>query len=161
MAYPKTPAAAWEPHKRWLTHDGHIELPIGCFLVETGSQRVLIDAGLGHLEFPGLSGPRLPEELKTAGFTPEPVTDVALTHLHGDHTGCALAGAFPNAAIRCDAADLAHFTEITIDRVEPWSGQRTLAPGIDTMPTPGHTPGHTAFVISSGDQRVLLLGDAV
>jgi glyoxylase-like metal-dependent hydrolase (beta-lactamase superfamily II) len=37
----------------------------------------------------------------------------------------------------------------------------TIAPGIETMPTPGHTPGHLAVTVTSADERILLLGDAI
>ena len=48
-----------------------------------------------------------------------------------------------------------------LDRIETWSGDTALAPGFDTVSTPGHTPGHAIFVLSSGVQRGMLLGDVV
>jgi glyoxylase-like metal-dependent hydrolase (beta-lactamase superfamily II) len=174
--YPNTSMSDWEPHKRWLTHDGRIELAIGCFLVRTGGRRVLIDAGLGTVKVEGFTGGRLLDELKANGEWAETVTDVIFTHLHFDHVGWATqkgAIVFPNATYRCHSADWAHFVDADgalgggrkkllplIDRLETFDGQATLAPGVDALPTPGHTPGHTALVISSGTERAMLLGDA-
>ncbi len=176
VMYPNTAEVAWEPHKRWLTHDGRIELAIGCFLVRTGERRVLIDAGLGTVKVEGFTGGRLLEELKANGESPERVTDVVFTHLHFDHVGWATQQGsivFPNATYRCHTADWAHFVDNEgpmgggrkkllplTDRLETFDGQATIAPGVDTLPTPGHTPGHTALVISSGTERAMLLGDA-
>ena len=173
--YPNTPATDWEPHKRWLTHDGRIELAIGCFLVRSGDRRVLIDAGLGSIKVPGFTGGRLLDELAANNESPETVTDVVFSHLHFDHVGWATQKGsivFPNATYRCHIADWQHFVESgneegstrklspLTNQLETFDGQTTLAPGVDTLPTPGHTPGHTALVISSGTERAMLLGDA-
>jgi len=174
-AYPSTTEADWVPHQRWLTHDGLIELPIGCFLIWTGDRVVLVDAGLGRLKTPGFTGGRLLDELTAADTKPDDVTDVVFTHLHFDHVGWATQQGtivFPNATYRCHAADWWHFVESgtqdgaarklspLIKQLDTFDGQTTIAPGIDTLPTPGHTPGHTALVLSSGTERAILLGDA-
>lgn len=174
--YANTTEADWAPHKRWLNHDGTIELAIGCFLVHSGDRRVLIDAGLGTVQVEGFKGGRLLDELKANDLAPGDLTDVVFTHLHFDHVGWATqqgAIVFPNATYRCHAADWRHFVEgdgamgggkrklePLTTQLETFDGQTTIAPGIDTLPTPGHTPGHTALVLSSGTDRALLLGDA-
>jgi len=175
QAYPSTTEADWEPHRRWLTHDGKIEMSIGCFLIRTAGRLVLVDAGLGTLEIPTFTGGRLLDELAKIDLTPDDITDVVFTHLHFDHVGWATQHGeviFKNATYRCDEKDWAHFvgTDGTgeasrkmnpaADRVETFTGSTTLAPGLDTLPTPGHTPGHTALVVSDGTQRAILLGDA-
>jgi glyoxylase-like metal-dependent hydrolase (beta-lactamase superfamily II) len=166
----------WEPHKKWLTHDGMLEMAIGCFLVRTDSRVVLIDAGLGGtLTIEGFTGGRLIDELAKSGLKPDDITDVVFTHLHFDHVGWATQKGtivFPNATYRCDAKDWSHFVGDdgtreggrklfpVRDRLETFDGGTTLAPGVDTLPTPGHTPGHAAIVVSSGTDRVVILGDA-
>jgi glyoxylase-like metal-dependent hydrolase (beta-lactamase superfamily II) len=178
-AYPSTTEADWEPHKRWLTHDGRIELTIGCFLIRTAGRAILVDAGLGrNIEGDGwrFAGGRLIDDLAAHGLSPVDITDVVFTHLHFDHVGWAAQQGqvvFTNATFRCDSKDWAHFVgpkgdgeasgklNPVADRLEAFDGQTTLAPGVDTMPTPGHTPGHTALVVSSGTARAILLGDAV
>jgi glyoxylase-like metal-dependent hydrolase (beta-lactamase superfamily II) len=170
--YPNTD---WTPHQRWLTHDGMLELAIGCFLVRTGDRVMLIDAGLGTIQHDVFKGGFLIDELRSVGVEPSAVTDVVFTHLHFDHVGWATQQGevvFPNATYRCDVKDWEHFVgpngdgeagrkmSPAADRVETFDGSTTLAPGVDTLPTPGHTPGHTAIVISAGTERAILLGDA-
>jgi glyoxylase-like metal-dependent hydrolase (beta-lactamase superfamily II) len=174
--YPGRGEDDWQPHRRWITHDGMIELAIGCFLIRTGDRRVLVDAGLGTVRVEGFTGGRLLDELVSIGESVETVTDVVFTHLHFDHVGWATqkgAIVFPNATYRCHSADWEHFVtgegalgggrrklEPLTDRLEHFDGLKTIAPGVDTLPTPGHTPGHTAIVVSSGTERAILLGDA-
>ncbi len=175
QAYPSTTEVDWEPHKRWLTHDGNIELAIGCFLIRSGDRRVLIDAGLGSIKVEGFEGGRLLDELRAHGESPESVTDVLFTHLHFDHVGWATQKGsivFPNATYRCHSADWSHFVDNgdqpgavrklspLVQQLETFDGQATIVSGVDTLPTPGHTPGHTAIVVSSGTERAVLLGDA-
>ena len=110
------------------------------------------------------------------------------THLHVDHIGWATQGGqtmFPNATYRCSAADWEHF--MVEHRDEPdnypgaegipvnphavlvhatamfntYDGSGTILPGIDIMAAPGHTPGSSIVVLSSGTDRAMLLGDVV
>jgi glyoxylase-like metal-dependent hydrolase (beta-lactamase superfamily II) len=175
-AYPATTDDDWIPHKRWLTHDGMLELAIGCFLIRTGERSILVDAGLGTVSFEGFDGGRLLDELASAGAGTGDVSDVVLTHLHFDHVGWVTqkgAIVFPNATYRCHELDWGHFVDAAdaqpgavrklsplSAQLETFDGQTTIAPGVDTLPTPGHTPGHSAIVISSGTERAVLLGDA-
>jgi glyoxylase-like metal-dependent hydrolase (beta-lactamase superfamily II) len=105
---------------------------------------------------------------------PEDVTDVVFTHLHFDHVGWATQQGtvvFPNATYRCDERDWAHFVgpdpaatrklSPLTDRMAFWDRSGPLLPGVDAMVAPGHTPGSTIIVISSGSARALLLGDVV
>jgi glyoxylase-like metal-dependent hydrolase (beta-lactamase superfamily II) len=171
-AYAGTTDSDWAPHRRWLTHDGLLDIPIGCFLIRTGDRRVLVDAGLGPYSGNGFTGGRLLDELGAHGVRPRDITDVVLTHLHFDHVGWTTQKGsivFPAATYRCHTGDWRHFVEggdaarklrPVEGRLETWDGATTLAPGLDTLPTPGHTPGHTALIVSSGDERAMLLGDA-
>ena len=116
------------------------------------------------------------ESLAALGVQPDEVTDVVFTHLHFDHIGWAATPdgepTFANATYRCHPADWEHFTvdhpgeelellEPVADRFEMWSGDGPLLPGLDTLIAPGHTPGSTVLVVSSGDQRAMMLGDVV
>jgi glyoxylase-like metal-dependent hydrolase (beta-lactamase superfamily II) len=171
----------WGAHKALAGEDGNIRIPIGCFLVETGGTKVLIDAGLGPLDVPGMgAGGRLIGELEKAGVKPEDIDIVLCTHLHFDHIGWTVqngALTFPNATIRFGEQDLAPFSgaDTTPDpfatpivqafvasgRIDPITSDGEIAPGISTIHAPGHTLGHRCVVLSSGDDRVLLLGDSV
>jgi glyoxylase-like metal-dependent hydrolase (beta-lactamase superfamily II) len=169
----------WSQHRQFLDKDGMVELALGGFLVRApGGRLTLVDAGIG----PGsgisaggnqFSGGELLNSLAAKGVRPEEVTDVLFTHLHFDHVGWASQHGvtiFPNATYRCDDRDWEHFLENervqsvmapVQDRLKTWDASGPIVPGIDAMAAPGHTPGSTIIVISSGDARGLLLGDVV
>jgi glyoxylase-like metal-dependent hydrolase (beta-lactamase superfamily II) len=168
--------ADWAPH-RDLLDDGKVEFVFGGFLVRGADDRVLlVDGGVGATPDPQyqLGGGQLLANLASVGVGPEDVTDVLFTHLHFDHIGWASTdgvATFPNATYRCDRRDWDHFvgrddfatarlTPVE-DRFEPWDGDASMAPGVDVRLCAGHTPGSALVVLSSGDQRALLLGDVV
>jgi glyoxylase-like metal-dependent hydrolase (beta-lactamase superfamily II) len=167
-------ADAWEPHRQFLTDDGHLELALGGFLVRSGDRLALIDCGLGPLDRPPFRGGALLASLAAHGVAPEDITDVLFTHLHFDHVGWATQQGrivFPNATYRCHEDDWAHFVgpdEKATKKLSPltermalWAGSGPLLPGVDVMTAPGHTPGSTIIVLSSGAERAMLLGDVV
>ena len=175
----------WLPHRQFLDADGKLPVQLGGFLIRTGDRLVLVDVGAGASPDPAFG--RLPASLAAAGVDPADITDVVLTHLHFDHVGWASDGervTFPNATYRCDERDWNFFVgadaydESAIlsmlggmsaterlspasSRLETWAGDMTLAPGVDVRAAPGHTPGSTIVVVSSGTERVMLLGDVV
>ena len=164
----------WAPHRALMSDDGTLELALGGFLIRVGDRVVLIDTGVGRINDGTFSGGRFLENLAAVGVSPADVTDVLFTHLHFDHVGWATQQGnvvFQNATYRCDERDWSHFvgpdpratkklSPIT-DRLETWSADGTILPALDAMVAPGHTPGSTIIVVSSGDQRALLLGDVV
>lgn len=172
---PDGAGAGWSSHQELLSEDGTVHLPIGCFVVCTAGRVVLIDAGLGPRDLEWIVGGDLPPGLAAAGFSPADVDTVFCSHVHLDHVGWLVQRGevyFPNATVRFGAADAALVTgdgsylkpqavEALGTRVELIDGDGTIAPGVTTLAAPGHTPGHMAVVLSSGDQRALLLGDAV
>lgn len=168
---------AWACHAEHLAEDGTLHLDLGGFLVRTGDRTVLVDAGVGTIDNGRYAGGRFLDSLRAHGVTPEDVTDVVFTHLHFDHVGWATRKGeivFPRATYRVHEADWAHFVEAADadpgavrklsplrDRLEPFSGDGALAPGLSARHTPGHTPGSTVYVVADGDERALLLGDVV
>ena len=119
-------------------------------------------------------GGALLASLAAHGVQPADVTDVLFTHLHFDHVGWATQQGeivFPNATYRCHEGDWAHFVgpdagatrklSPLTERMAFWSGSGPLFPGLDVMVAPGHTPGSTIMVLSSGAERAMLLGDVV
>lgn len=166
--------ADWEPHRRFLADDGMLEMALGGFLVRTGERLVLVDAGIGVFDRGVFKGGAMLDKLQQLGVAPDDVTDVVFTHLHFDHTGWATRDGEPvfgSATYHCDAADWAHFVpddERTTrklapiaDRLQTWDSDGSLLPGIDVRRAPGHTPGSTILVVSSGTARAMLLGDVV
>ena len=102
---------------------------------------------------------------------------MVFTHLHWDHFGWATRAGevvFGNATYRVHRADWAHFVEgpdadpedvqqlsPLAGRLETFDAETTLLPGLDTHPVPGHTPGSTIYVVSSGSEHLLLIGDVL
>lgn len=163
---------------------GFAWLPIGCFLLRTGDRTVLVDAGLGpdQDELPQgmrLVGGQLFVGLGALGVAAADITDVVITHFHTDHVGwlfdLAAEPVFPNAKIWYGAADWDYFVNgpgdirphirdgflSNVDRQHPLTHDATVAPGISAVLAPGHTPGHLCVSIASGNERLLLLGDAI
>jgi glyoxylase-like metal-dependent hydrolase (beta-lactamase superfamily II) len=181
-----------------VTADGHDDLfdrhgqawlPIGCFLIRSGTRCVLVDAGMGPaLSINGdddpcrLVGGQLPVGLQALGVETADITDVVCTHLHCDHVGWLFdlesRPMFAHATIWFGAGDWQHFIErdnpLIQDHIRQGLRQHasdarlqlidrdtSIAPGITAVLTPGHTPGHLCVVVSSDGQRALLLGDAI
>jgi glyoxylase-like metal-dependent hydrolase (beta-lactamase superfamily II) len=149
-------------------------MALGGFLLRIGDRVILVDTGMGDMERGPMKGGRFLIELEALGVRPEQVTDVLLTHLHFDHVGWSTHHGdvvFKNATYRCDIRDWDHFVGpdpaatkklLPLEgQLEPWDGSGPLLPGIDTMSAPGHTPGSTILVVSSGTDRAMLLGDVV
>ena len=145
---------------------------------------MLIDTGLGPAKMFVFTGGALMDELASAGVKPEDIDTVFLTHLHVDHCGNValpsngkMTAAFPNATYRWTTAehefwrdksdipgqqiDLPGMFEAVAGRFEAADDGAVIAPGINVMSLPGHTPGHAGVILSSGDQRAFVLGDAI
>jgi glyoxylase-like metal-dependent hydrolase (beta-lactamase superfamily II) len=175
LAFAGSTDEQWATHRDLLDADGLLPFTMGGFLVRGRGRTVLVDAGLGRESLMGITAGALLDNLRALGVAPEDVTDLVFTHLHIDHVGWASADGeivFPNATYRCAPAEWEHFmvhergreaarVEPATDRFERWDGDRTILPGLDTLSTPGHTPGSTTLVLSSGDERIMFLGDVV
>lgn len=148
------------------------DLSIQPLLVRDGERLVLIDAGGGASM--GANAGRLVASLEAAGVTPDQITDVLISHGHGDHVAGLVDGSgtltFANATIRltgnewtaiqADAQLSALVTAIT-PKVETFAPGSQITPGIKAYAIDGHTPGHTGYEIGSGDERLLYIGDAM
>jgi glyoxylase-like metal-dependent hydrolase (beta-lactamase superfamily II) len=167
------PSGDWASHLEFLTGDGRLRLDMGAFVVRTPTSTVLVDAGAGP-DHPRFASTRLLASLAELGVTADTVTDVVFTHLHSDHIGWSTLdgrAVFPRATYRCHRADWDHFVPAdepvstklapVAGQVVTWDADATVLPGIDVVGAPGHTPGSSVVVISSGSERVVLLGDVV
>jgi len=163
------------------------EISINAYLVDTGTRRILVDAGAGELF--GAGAGRLVANLRAAGYVPEDVDAVLLTHIHADHSGGLSIGGrrvFENALVYVDTRDVAYWlgegrearvperqrttirqSHQTIDpyrlagRLRMFNGSVEIFPGIRSVPEHGHTPGLTGYMIGTGGERLLLWGDVI
>jgi glyoxylase-like metal-dependent hydrolase (beta-lactamase superfamily II) len=141
-----------------------VTLSVDALLVKTPGRLVLIDTGVGGA---------LQQSLSQAGYSPEDVTDVLITHSHPDHVGGLVADgklAFPKATIRMSSAEwsfatkndqLAEITKVIGKQVQTFAPGATVVPGITAVELKGHTPGHVGYQIQSGKDRLFDIGDTV
>lgn len=167
----------WTNHRELLHHDGRLHVPVGAFVVRTRERVVMIDAGLGQVDNEVFVGGALLANLLAIGVQPGDIDTILVTHLHSDHCGWLDvdgAATFPNATVHVGAADWEYFVDeegggskraarlrTIAEHIALVDHDTTIAPGITTRATPGHTPGHLSVVISSGAERLIVLGDVM
>lgn len=162
-----------------------VETSVNGYLINTGSKLVLIDSGAGTLFGPTLG--RLAANIKAAGYQPEQVDEIYITHMHGDHIGglaAAGAAAFVNATVRADQHDADFWLSqanldkaaadakgsfqgvmaslspyLKADKFKAFDGDTELVPGIKALASHGHTPGHSIYLIESKGEKLMLWGD--
>ena len=184
--FPNVPAEAWSDYRSSLTPEGRILMNVGSFVVRSDEQTVLIDTGLGtgdHGMVHSSSG-KLIQDMASVEITTEEIDLVVLTHLHLDHIGWNLIWdddvyrpTFSNAKYYVPEADwdlftspagLRRFTTIKhqVAPLEPLGimefieGRQQITESLLAWPTPGHTPGHTSFLVSSAGESAVVVGDA-
>src|SRR5689334_16635884 len=168
-----------------------LDWPLNVAVVRSGSQTILIDAGLGA-EFPDFPrAGQLALRLQAAGIDPASVTDVVLTHLHMDHIGGLLVDGLRGrlrtdlrvhlAAAEADfweAPDFSRtvmpapipdvlrstatkFLDLYRGQLRPFETEYEVAPGVLIRRTGGHTPGHSIVRVESRGKALTFAGDAV
>ena len=185
--FPHLPAGYWAGHPDTLTRRGQIAMSVGGLLVERGGRRLLIDAGFGaqrgQTPLGTVNSGALLDTLAALGCDPAAIDTVAFTHLHADHTGWAFTQnqdgthrkTFPAARYLVAerewapygrgetlpaAAPAAVLEQLAVTRTLAGDGEE-IFPGVHTVVTPGHSPGHTSYIItSSTGKRLIALGDA-
>jgi len=155
------------------------------YLVETGDRRVLVDAGAGvHM---GPTAGKMLQNLAEARVAPSDVDAIFLTHCHPDHILGIVDedwnAVFPNAALVVPELDEKfwlrndpskndnEYQRAEMQRAQkaaaPYSGRThtisagEVAPGVTMVPLPGHTPGHSGYMVQGGGKKLFLWGDIV
>lgn len=165
-----------------------VQTAVNAFLVDDGKSLVLVDSGSSDCFGPTMG--RMVDNIRASGYAPEEVDEVLLTHMHPDHAcGISLpngSAAFANATVWASKKDADYWLDVKMentlpepqrpffkmarDAVKPYVSKgkfktfndgQVIAAGFEILPTNGHTPGHTSYLLTSGQDKVLLLGDLV
>ena len=161
----------------------NVVLEQNVLVLNTGSRLVLFDSGMGTSKAFGPTTGRLLKSLREAKIDPDEIDDVVITHAHIDHIG-GLAGAngnryFRKATIHMPKVDydfwtdekklsgdlkafVAHARQNLLpykDRIKFVEDGKDVLPGIQAMSAPGHTVGHTIYIIKSENKALAFIGD--
>ena len=166
----------WEPYRHrypWAFADREtLRGRVGSYVLRSPEGTVLVDTGVGPQAMG--AGGRLLVELENAGVYPEDVDTVFLTHLHGDHLGWSVKPdgepVFPEARYVTQAAEweisapylgraVAGLDDLGV--LELLDGEEPVGVELTSIPTPGHSPGHSSLLVSSGGEEALVSGDAI
>ncbi|WP_253189170.1 MBL fold metallo-hydrolase [Brevundimonas sp. LM2] len=164
-----------------------VEASINAFLIALPDRLVLVDTGSGELFGPG-NGGKLIDSLAAAGYRPDQITDVLITHVHTDHSGGLVADGrrvFENATVHVGQPDVDFFLDaenaergqydrryfdeavktlkpyVDADRVEGFDASSEVVPGITGTLHPGHTPGSAFYTLVSDGERLVFVGDII
>lgn len=157
-------------------------------VLKIGKELVLIDAGMGSAGKGGSSG-RMMENLASAGYAPEQITGVVLTHAHGDHINGLVTDdgkpAFPNARVFINKAEFEFFTgpgampnsrlpeadakgmaanaaaklAILKGKLDLVKPGDKVMGGLEFVDAAGHTPGHMCVSVDGGSEKLFVTGD--
>jgi glyoxylase-like metal-dependent hydrolase (beta-lactamase superfamily II) len=160
---------------------------INAYLINLDGRLVLIDTGAGNLY--GKAGGGLVQAIRAAGYAPEQISDIFITHLHEDHAGGLMWNGkpvFANATVHVSRRDADFWLDnrnqagvndllkpffpavqkvlapyVAAGRLKPFDTQEELLPGLTPIGAPGHTPGHSAYLLQDGGEALLFWGDTV
>lgn len=164
---------------------GQVRCASNNYIIRSGDQVALVDTGAGPHIYP-TSGKML-ANAAAAGIRPEDIDTILFTHVHPDHISGLFDAewnkVFPHAVLKMSRAEYAFWlsddpasrkidhVKHEADHVErflrPYMDQIELFdngdvfPGVSIMALPGHTPGHTGYMIRSGGQELLIWGDVI
>lgn len=160
--------------------DANVPIPFTVTAVKLKNGNiVLFDSGTGAQLAPTAGLITKNDLWKKAGIDPAKVKTIIITHFHGDHiTGLMAkdtnAPIFPNAEIYVSAAEYKYWTDPSVTagaakriqavfptwkNIKQFEGDKEVAQGVRAIATPGHTPGHTSYQLSSGNRLLLVSGD--
>ena len=160
---------------------------VNAFLILANDRRILVDAGSGKLLGPSVN--KIVRSLQNGGVGPADITDILLTHIHGDHSGgLTVEGkrVFPSATVHVNRVEADFWLSqanmdnapeyfrpmfvkgreslapyLSAGKVSTFETGQTVLPGITAVAAPGHTPGHTCYLLESQGEKLLFWGDTV
>jgi glyoxylase-like metal-dependent hydrolase (beta-lactamase superfamily II) len=144
-----------------------LQLSVQPLIVRAADRVLLFDTGNGP-------NAMLSASMATAGVEASAVTDIFISHSHGDHVNGLLNAtgglAFPNATVHISANEwaamqantqLAALVATVGPRVSAFAAGAQLVPEVRAVDIQGHTPGHSGYLITSGPESLLYIGDAM
>ncbi len=164
-----------------------VEVSINEWVFRIDERLVLVDTGAGQLFGPGYGG-KLLDSLSAAGFHPNEITDILITHVHTDHSGGLMRDSemvFPKATIHVGQPDLTFFLDrsnaatahydvkyfdeavktikpyLDAGRVNAFDRPTQIMPGLTATLNPGHTPGSAFYSLKNGSNSILFVGDVI
>jgi len=183
--------ASGDEVKAALTTAGHstdfIPIEFAFTIIKAGGKTIMLDAGTGGQLAP-TAGLAAKGGFEAAGITPDSIDTIIVSHMHPDHIFGLMekdtnAQVFPNAEIMVGETEYNFWTDPglieklpegrrglgqriqatfpTWKNVSQFKDDAELAPGIRAVKSFGHTPGHTSIHLSSGEDELLLIGDAI
>ena len=182
---PNAPAAALEQalDEAFLPRDA-LPLTFTSVVLRIGDRTVLVDTGFAD-NGPPTTGHWM-TNFRAAGFDPSGVDDIVISHFHPDHIGGIRrmdgSAVFPKAQVHVPEVEWAFWTDDArmaqapegwkptfaatrrvfgpmAGTVKRFAAGEAVVPSLTAVAAPGHTPGHTAFLLASGSDRQLILSD--
>lgn len=162
----------------------NLTLTFNALVLNQGGRLTLIDTGNGDMG--AATSGRFMENFRAAGFDPAQVNTVVISHFHGDHInglrrkdGTAV---FPNAEVMVPAPEWAFWMDDArmnqapegmkgafqgarrvfgpiAQNVKRYEMDKEIVPGLTSVAAFGHTPGHTAYMLSSGKDKLMIMSD--
>jgi len=160
---------------------------VNAFLIHSRGRTAIVDTGSGNYLQP--TAGFVQRNLAATGIDPKSIDAVLLTHMHPDHSAgltdmSSGARLFPNAELVMHENEPAHWFDDAAmtgadersqklfflagrEQVAPYRDrtrlftQGEIFPGVTAVPSPGHTPGHTAYLVASGNDQLMIWGDTV
>ena len=163
----------------------YVPIPLTVVVLKLDNRLIMVDAGSGVGQWQP-TAVNLPANMKAAGIDPANIGTILISHFHPDHIFGLMekdtnAPVYPNAELVVNATEYNWWTEAgrveklpearkplgqRINSVFPtWKnfklveGEKEVAPGVRLVDAPGHTPGHSAFLVSSGNQQLMISND--